>query len=582
MNAYREDEATLSIIKNESTGIFAGAKAAYSASAKDKRGAVFTRDEVVDFVLRISGFYARNQILGCRTLEPSCGEGDFLLPVVDHLLEQVAASGSTELRNVEQIKGAILAVEVNEESFVSVRAAVDDRLVQNGYSKKSRNTLLNSWLLNDDFLLTPIEGQFDFVVGNPPYLRQESVPADLLREYKRRYKTIYDRADLYVPFIERGLNLLSADGCLAYICADRWVKNKYGGPLRRMVSESFSLVHYVDMFETDAFKSSVIAYPAITVIERGANDQGTTIVKRPKVDSETMTTLATQMLSGKQTPDVRKAYDVVAGDAPWLVDCPEQLRLVRSIESGFKTLEESGCKVGIGVATGADRIYIADNSSLDVEPSRKLPLLTTADIDTGGIAWKGKFVLNPFNEDGSLVELSKYPKLSAYLKLHEEGIRKRHVAKKFPDKWFRTIDRITPSIQTTPKLLIPDIKGGVLVALDEGEYYPHHNLYYITSQSWDLRALRAILLAGIGQLFVSTYSPRMRGGCFRFQAQYLRRICLPAWNKMPGQLQAGLVEAGESCDMERCLNLTSSAYGLSPNDLKTLSRCVPERSPHAT
>ncbi len=60
---------------------------------------------------------------------------------------------------------------------------------------------------------------------------------------------------------------------------------------------------------------------------------------------------------------------------------------------------------------------------------------------------------------------------------------------------------------------------------------PHHNLYYVISNTWDLRALQAVLLSGIAKFFVSTYSTKMRGGSLRFQAQYLRHICIPQWLK---------------------------------------------------
>src|SRR3546814_4324262 len=85
---------------------------------------------------------------------------------------------------------------------------------------------------------------FDFVVDNPPYVRQERIPASLLAEYRRRYRTLYDRADLYVLFYERGLDLLAPGGRLGFICANRWIKNRYGGPLRAKISEQFHLSHF--------------------------------------------------------------------------------------------------------------------------------------------------------------------------------------------------------------------------------------------------------------------------------------------------------------------------------------------------
>jgi len=68
-----------------------------------------------------------------------------------------------------------------------------------------------------------------------------------------------------------------------------------------------------------------------------------------------------------------------------------------------------------------------------------------------------------------------------------------------------------------------------MVVLDEGRFYPHHNLYHVTSPAWDLRALATILRSPVAVLFVSGYCVKMAGGFLRFQAQYLRRIRIPRW-----------------------------------------------------
>ena len=64
--------------------------------------------------------------------------------------------------------------------------------------------------------------------------------------------------------------------------------------------------------------------------------------------------------------------------------------------------------------------------------------------------------------------------------------------------------------------------------LDRGETYPHHNLYFIQSDEWDLEVLGGLLMSAVGQFFVESYGVRMRGGYLRFQAQYLRRIRVPS------------------------------------------------------
>ena len=77
-----------------------------------------------------------------------------------------------------------------------------------GFNTQAAERLVSQWLIHSDFLLAPLETPFDVVVGNPPYVRQELIPAALIAEYRARYETIYDRADLYIPFIERSLKSL--------------------------------------------------------------------------------------------------------------------------------------------------------------------------------------------------------------------------------------------------------------------------------------------------------------------------------------------------------------------------------------
>jgi hypothetical protein len=262
---------------------------------------------------------------------------------------------------------------------------------------------------------------------------------------------------------------------------------------------------------------------------------------------------------------------VARGNEPWIVDATARIDLVRRLEAQFPTLEEAGCKVGIGVATGADRAFIGKFDELDVEEDRKLPLAMTRDILSGSVAWRGFGVINPFNDRGGLVSLGDHPRLAAYLEARREEIAGRHIAQKLPANWYRTIDRIYPDLVGQPKLLIPDIKGEAQIVFEKGKLYPHHNLYFITAKGWDLRALQAILLSGIARLFIAAYSTKMRGGYLRFQAQYLRRIRVPHWKEVPVSLRSTLVEAAERGDRELCNDAVTSLYQLSSIELDVLA-----------
>ncbi|MFM2274862.1 MAG: hypothetical protein RL211_734 [Pseudomonadota bacterium] len=536
-------------------------------SGADERGAIFTKREVVEFMLDLAGYEPGKPLHRMRLLEPSFGGGEFLLAAVRRLMSAFKASdGKSDLGE------CICAVELHRSTFETTKAKLATLLYHYGFSESERTRLMSAWLMSGDFLLHPMSGRFDFVVGNPPYVRQEMIPSALLAQYRKLYSTLYDRADLYVPFIERSLALLTVNGQLAFICADRWTKNKYGGPLRAMVSEGFHLRAYVDMVDTPAFDSDVIAYPAITLIER-AKGGVTMVAERPELDEKKLALLSKTLRTGKASFEqgVSLVEHAGSGSEPWVLSSFGKRSLLRRLEARFPALEEAGCKVGIGVATGADRAFIAPMGELDVEPSRKLPLATTKDIASGSVRWLGLGVVNPFEDDGKLAELSAYPKLRAYLERHREVIEGRHVARKAPANWYRTIDRITPSLAARPKLLIPDIKGSAHVVFEDGKLYPHHNLYFVVSEQWDLRALQAVLLSNVARQFVAAYSITMRGGFLRFQAQYLRRIRLPMWSKVPQTMRITLAKAATNMDLAACDKASCELYGLTPDEADLLA-----------
>jgi len=532
-----------------------------------ERGAIFTRREVVEFILDLCDYTSDRPLYRYRLLEPAFGHGDFLVVAAERLLNAYFADHKNASSPLDDLGDAIRAVEVHRASIDSARTRLAQILAGYGLKNTEASQLLDRWIVEGDFLLIDLPGGFTHAVGNPPYVRQELLPDRLMAEYRARYKTIYDRADIYVPFIERSLSQLAPNGLLGFICSDRWMKNKYGGPLRNFVSNGYHLRYYVDMVDTPAFHQEVIAYPAITVIAR--EDAGPTrLAHKPEVSREGLSALAAAMHAGKIPvgSGVTEAPSVVSGAEPWLLEMSEQLALVRRLESEFPLIEEAGCKVGIGVATGADRIFVGPMDELDVEESRKLPLVTTKDVETGEVQWRGLGVINPFEQDGRLVDLGSYPKLARYFSEHQAAIAGRNCAKSHPQSWYRTIDRIHYGLTFQQKLLIPDIKGRANVVFENGRYYPHHNLYYITSDEWNLHALRAVLMSGIAKLFVAAYSTRMRGGYLRFQAQYLRRIRIPKWKDVPTKVQNELIAAAASGDQQACNAASFLLYRLSPTE----------------
>jgi len=250
------------------------------------------------------------------------------------------------------------------------------------------------------------------------------------------------------------------------------------------------------------------------------------------------------------------------GAASWPSGEPAALALVADLERRLPLLEDAttGTRVGIGVASGADSVFLTTDANL-VEPDRLLPLLMTSDTNGGAADWSGTYLVNPWR-DGRLVDLAEHPRLRSYLEAHGSTVRRRHVAVNNPDRWFRTIDRVEPGLLERDKILIPELKAYLQPVLDRGTTYPHHGLYFVTSERWDLEVLGGILLSHIAELFVATYCVKMRGGCYRFQAQYLRRIRVPDISTVGKRDQAALKRAFRTRDRAAASAIAGRLYGV--------------------
>ncbi|MGH3249058.1 MAG: hypothetical protein ACRDOI_23025 [Trebonia sp.] len=250
----------------------------------------------------------------------------------------------------------------------------------------------------------------------------------------------------------------------------------------------------------------------------------------------------------------------------WPTGSPARLALIEALNDRFAPLDDpaTGTRVSIGVASGADKVYITKDPNV-VEPDRILPLAMRRDLMSGTFRWQGNYLVNPWADDGSLVPLADYPRLAAYLSSHPE-IRQRHVAKNAGDSWYRTIDKVHAKLTGRPKLLLQDMKAHIHPVLEPGGHYPHHNLYYVVSDTWDIEVLGGILLSRIAQAFIEAYCVRMRGGTLRFQAQYLKRIRVPQPDEIAPATQDALRTAFRDRDVEAATLAAAVAYGIDPKD----------------
>jgi hypothetical protein len=527
-------------------------------------GEVFTRRWVVDLILDLVDYRAERDLAHSTALEPSCGSGAFVVPMVERLVSSAREHGWP----LGDLHGSLLAVDLRAQHVDHCRRAVLDVLTEARVSADKATELVNDWIRCDDFLLNPPpEHSVDYALGNPPYVRLEAVPRERSQAYRSACGTMGGRADVYVGFYEHALRALLDGGVLGFICADRWMRNAYGARLREMISEGWSVESVISMTGVDAFEDEVDAYPAVTVLRRGSQAKEPAVVEAVAgiVPAE-----AAEIVDFIDDPDTDRAkgrrHDAVrlngwfTGRSGWPSGSPDRLALISKLETSFPTLEDAGAgtKVGIGVATGADKVFITDDPDA-VEPARLLPLALPRDISSGQLQWGGRMLINPWGPDG-LVDLREWPRMAAYMTQHRSVLARRHTARN--GVWHRTIDRVIDGLVEKPKLYLPDFKETTFPVIDSGKTYPHHNLYWITSDEWDLSVLGGILLSNVANLFMEAYSVKMRGGFLRFQAQYVRRIRVPSPDAIGEDEADALRNAFRLRDVAAATEVALGLYGL--------------------
>ncbi len=544
------------------------------SQSNEGKGVVYTKPWVVDLLLDLAGYSAETDLVSAIAVEPSAGDGAFLVPMATRLVSSCRRQG----RQLAECRQSIIAYELDGTSAAIAKKSLIAALEAIDVPLAIAAELASGWIRTGDYLFEVFRlPQADFVIGNPPYVRLEDIPEGVAGAYRQSYPTMTGRADLYIAFYEAGLRQLKPKGVCAFICADRWMLNQYGAQLRNLISSQFAVETIVEMHKANAFHDDVSAYPAITVIRKMTQNRAVVASARPEAEHVGPTVLAKALLdirSGRlmtATPGLRTAvvHSWFGGSDPWPCSSPSRLALLRRLEEQFEPLESPGnaAKVGIGVATGLDEVFITKDTTL-VERSRLTPLALAKDTMTGHLKWSGHYLIDPWTEDG-LVDLRDFPELARYFGQHAELVKRRNTAMKNPNNWYRTIDRVTHSLIQKPKLYIPDIKDQFNPVLDRGETYPHHNLYFVQSDVWDLEVLGGILLSAVGQFFIECYGVRMRGGYLRFQAQYLRRIRVPNPETISADVRAGLVAAFRERDRARATEIALKLYQIKRAEMET-------------
>ena len=193
-------------------------------------------------------------------------------------------------------------------------------------------------------------GGFDVVIGNPPYVRQESL-GEFKGYFQKHFRVYQGTADLYAYFMERNVSLLQEEGIFSYIVANKWMRANYGLPLRRWLKEQ-CIEEIIDFGDLPVFLGAT-TYPCII-----------RIVRRPPQASFQATqvkTLNFNDLGEYVNENSYKVNQLTLDDSGWsLADEATQALLDKLKGKGVPLGEYVEGKIYYGIKTGLNEAFVID------------------------------------------------------------------------------------------------------------------------------------------------------------------------------------------------------------------------------
>ncbi len=405
---------------------------------------------------------------------------------------------------------------------------VDDMLENVRYLQEEHNDGRLFKMFEDTVLALVVKNYmtYDYVVGNPPYVRTQNLPDRQKEMLDRLYDSTTGNYDIYCPFYERGLDWLrEGTGKLGFITPNQFMVTDYGEGLRRVLLEEARIEEVYDFRDSGVFEDAK-NYPAIVMLEdepdsdeREANEIRCVRVKadtKAPTNRDLDTAVIEAVREHRGEPgyedELINVFDYPQGDLDdgyWSLMPPEELKIIHKMESASDaTVGDVTDSVFAGTQTSANNVFLvtpvdADRVSADdtgdtvtvvpkgesreyeIETDALRPWLQGRDINRWRGDWSGEHAIVPYvleeDDDGNLTSNlieqerleSELPLTWEYLTEHRDTLESREGGRfEGRDDWYGFGYPKSMTRFEDPKLICSEIAAEATFMLDDvGTWY---------------------------------------------------------------------------------------------------------------
>ncbi|MDM8558556.1 N-6 DNA methylase [Candidatus Parabeggiatoa sp. HSG14] len=562
---------------------------------------------------------SRSTVNRLKVLDPACGSGSFLLGAYQFLLDWhlqqylqnpkkwakgktprlYQAIGKTWKLTVEERKRILLnniygvdidfqAVEVtklslllkvleDEQSVISQLSLLKERVlpdINNNircgnsligdefYQEKqldfeNEETLyrINVFNWEAEFSFVLKAGGFDAIIGNPPYVRiqtlKEWIPLEV-EFYKDQYIAARKgNYDIYVVFVEKALSLLNERGHLGFILPHKFFNAKYGESLRGLLAKGKHLTEIVHFGDQQVFANAT-TYTSLLFLSQSKQDTFRFIkvhnLSNWQTDYEAKKAIVAEKIASEKL--TKSEWHFVVGTTA--------KKLFERLSHIKVKLENVTSRIYQGLKTGADKIYIVEE--IERKPTqvkiysreKKIeywldsdllhPLVKGGDSKPFSLSRTNRLILFPYVLQDSHTDLiskatltKNYALTWKYLLDNKESLQNRERFKMQGTKWYAYSRHQALDIISYPKIFTPDIAAQASFSLDEtGEVFFTGGVSggygIIVLPEYLPKYVLGLLNSQLLEWFIRQTATQMRGGYYSYEARFIRHLPIRSIN----------------------------------------------------
>lgn len=287
-----------------------------------------------------------------KVCDPACGSGAFLIEAALFFKEKY------DLKFSEIYSRYLFGVDILPTSVERTKTILSLLGVINGEDENFVFNISVGDSLTIDWSLLFGNTKFNFVVGNPPYVRTKNLRTDVRDKIKQWETASFGNVDLYIPFFELALSILEKEGRVGFITPSTYFTAVNARLLRGFLSASRHVSKIIDFNGWQIFEGAT-TYTAVTILSKSPNE----IVEYSLVDD-------IKKIDKLDTLKFERISSETFSDADWRLLPKKDAEKIFRIENAGSPLFKYVDRFVTGVATLSNDLFILKddgNSLIEIE-----------------------------------------------------------------------------------------------------------------------------------------------------------------------------------------------------------------------